>query len=159
MVRSLVISFWVLLHWVFHHKHTFSFIPSADQPQGQGHIWQAELSDIQGRELQSLEGIYQVSEDGAMHPLLGWAQLLIFFNLILDSVFHLLVFIKKWPPQKTMCADVVCLCPSQWKITWVTFESTKKIKNGRGKHVVMSVLKFITELQYNFSTETHSKCL
>lgn len=79
------------------------------------------------------------------HASLTWVSSTFnFFNLILDSVFHLLVFIKKWPPQKTMCADVVCLCPSQWKITWVTFESTKKIKMAE---VNMSSCQFWNLLQ------------
>lgn len=47
----------------------FFFVAVVDQSEGQGHICETKLSDIQGRELHSHERIHLLPEDGALYTL------------------------------------------------------------------------------------------
>ncbi len=49
-----------------------SCFPSADQSEGQGHVWEAGLSDLQRGELCQDERVHPLPQDGALHPLPGW---------------------------------------------------------------------------------------
>jgi len=72
----------------------FFLFLTVDQSKGQGHLWEAWLSDVKGRELQPYERVHQIPQNGSLHPLPRWVLIKVMTIFSHIVIYRLLFF---WP--------------------------------------------------------------